>query len=127
MKTRLWCFLLLAATGLATEPRPVAVVAFAFINEHAPYPQCHASTIAEVAPGKLVAAWFGGTRERAPDVGIWLARQEDGRWLDAVEVANGVQPMAPGSRHGIPSCFSRRTVRWCCFTKLGRRRASGGE
>jgi alpha-L-rhamnosidase len=76
------------ANKLAAEPSP-AILAGEFINEHAPYPQCHASTIAEVAPGKLVAAWFGGTRERAPDVGIWVARQENGRWLDAVEVANG--------------------------------------
>ncbi len=60
-----------------------------FIFERAPYPQCHASTIAEVAPGRLAAAWFGGTHERAPDVGIWVARQENGRWLEAVEVANG--------------------------------------
>lgn len=86
-----------ASTGRSAAPAglPVpfgAVVASGFLNEHAPYPQCHASTIAEVAPGKLVAAWFGGTRERAPDVGIWVARQEEGKWLPAVEVANGVQP-----------------------------------
>ena len=93
MKTRfLSIFLLLTITGLAAEPRHSAVIASAFINEHAPYPECHASTLVEVAPGKLVAAWFGGTREGAPDVGIWVARREEGRWLDAVEVANGLQP-----------------------------------
>ena len=63
-----------------------------FLNEKAPYPECHASTIVEVAPGQLAAAWFGGTKERNPDVGIWFARQENGRWQKAVEVANGVQP-----------------------------------
>jgi predicted neuraminidase len=68
------------------------IVASGFINENAPYPQCHASTIVETAAGELVAAWFGGTKERAPDVGIWVARQEKGQWLPAVEVANGVQP-----------------------------------
>ena len=83
---------LLACAATAAETRDPAVVASAFINENAPYPQCHASTIVEVEPGKLVAAWFGGTRERAPDVGIWVARQENGQWLDAIEVANGVQP-----------------------------------
>jgi predicted neuraminidase len=69
-----------------------AVVDAQFLNERAPYPQCHASTIAETAPGRLVASWFGGTHERHPDVGIWVARQEDGRWLDAIEVADGLQP-----------------------------------
>jgi predicted neuraminidase len=67
-----------------------------FLNEHAPYPECHASTIVETTPGHLVAAWFGGTKERNPDVGIWVSRQEGGKWLPGVEVANGIQ--ADGSK-----------------------------
>jgi len=78
------------ALGVWAAPSP-AVLQVEFINEGAPYPECHASTIVEVAPGQLVAAWFGGTKERNPDVGIWFARHEKGRWLPAVEVANGVQ------------------------------------
>lgn len=61
-----------------------------FIYNVAPYPECHASTIAETPEG-LVAAWFGGTKERNPDVGIWVSRLKDGRWTPSVEVANGVQ------------------------------------
>ena len=38
-----------------------------FIFENAPFPQCHASTIAETKAG-LVAAWFGGTREKNPEI-----------------------------------------------------------
>ena len=45
-----------------------------FIYEKAPFPECHASTIAETKNG-LVAAWFGGTGEKNPDVGIWVARR----------------------------------------------------
>ncbi len=51
-------------------------------------PQCHASTIVETSTG-LVAAWFGGTRESATDVGIWVSRQVDGCWSKPVEVADG--------------------------------------
>ena len=40
-----------------------------FIYERAPFPECHASTIVETPEG-LVAAWFGGTEEKHPDVGI---------------------------------------------------------
>ncbi|HEY0967043.1 MAG TPA: sialidase family protein [Opitutaceae bacterium] len=89
-------FLLAVAAGglsrAASVPGTAGVVKTEFIFETAPYPSCHAATIAEASPGHLVAAWFGGTAERNPDVGIWVSRHEGGRWLEAVEVANGVQP-----------------------------------
>src|SRR5262245_28586042 len=59
-----------------------------FIFETAPFPSCHASTIVE-CKGTLVAAWFGGTHERNPDVGIWVSRFEKGSWTAPVEAANG--------------------------------------
>lgn len=61
-----------------------------FIYTEAPYPSCHASTIAETPDG-LVAAWFGGEYERHPNVGIWVSRHVNGEWNSSVEVANGVQ------------------------------------
>lgn len=77
------------------EPGTAGVVKTEFIYDKAPYPSCHAATIVETAPGKLVAAWFGGTAERNPDVGIWVSRHEDGKWTEGVEVANGIQPDGP--------------------------------
>ena len=59
-----------------------------FIFEEAPYASAHASTLAETASG-LVAAWFGGTREGAHDVCIWVSRRSLGQWTDGVEVADG--------------------------------------
>ncbi len=61
-----------------------------FIYETAPFPSCHASTIAETKGG-LIAAWFGGTAERNPDVGIWVSRHDGTSWSAPVEVANGLQ------------------------------------
>src|ERR1044072_3898489 len=68
-----------------------------FIFEKAPFPSCHAATIAETNKG-LIAAWFGGTKERHPDVGIWVSRKDksNNSWTAPVEVANGVQ--ADGTR-----------------------------
>ncbi len=75
------------AQALGAQP---GVVRAEFIYEKAPFPQCHASTIAE-SKGGLVAAWFGGTREGHTGVGIWAARHDGKAWSAPVEVANGVQ------------------------------------
>ncbi|SFE16877.1 alpha-L-rhamnosidase [Chitinophaga sp. CF118] len=60
-----------------------------FIFDDAPFPESHAATIAETPKG-LITAWFGGTKERNPDVGIWISRQVNDKWTAPVEVANGI-------------------------------------
>ncbi len=95
--TSIRALLLLAGSSLAFAANSPALVTQEFIYEHASFPSCHASTIVEPTPGHLVAAWFGGTAEKNPDVGIWVSRHEAGRWTPVVEVANGVQP--GGKRH----------------------------
>ena len=96
-----------------------AVLRAEFINEHAPYPSCHASTIVETTAHELVAAWFGGTAERNPDVGIWAAREADGRWLPAVEVANGIQQSGPRLPTWNPVLFQPRDGPLTLFYKVG--------
>jgi alpha-L-rhamnosidase len=86
-----------AALMLLTTHAPAqqqGVVTSEFIFETAPHPQCHASTLVETNGG-LVAAWFGGTKEGNPDVGIWLARHREGKWSAPVEVANGAETEDP--------------------------------
>lgn len=82
---------LLTAAVFAAPPERVRE----FIYERAPFPQCHASSIAETAAGTLVVAFFGGEHEKHPDVGIWISRHENGRWSAPVEVATGVQYARP--------------------------------
>ncbi|MVM30358.1 sialidase [Spirosoma sp. HMF4905] len=65
-----------------------------FVVENPPFPESHAATIAETPTG-LVSAWFGGTKERNPDVCIWVSRQEKGKrgavqWLAPQNVADGI-------------------------------------
>jgi predicted neuraminidase len=62
-----------------------------FIYERASFPSCHASTLVET-PAGLLAAWFGGSEEGAPDVGIWLAHRRLTGWTNPVQIAHGRQP-----------------------------------
>jgi predicted neuraminidase len=89
-----------------------------FLFETAPFASAHASTIAETPDG-LVAAWFGGTREGAPDVGIWLARRVKGAWTPPSEVATGTQP--DGTRYPCwnPVLFAMPEGALTLFYKVG--------
>jgi len=79
----------LALTGCATVSPEAPIIKTEFIYETAPFPSCHASTLAETKSG-LVAAWFGGTAERNPDVCIYVSRNDHGHWTPPVAVADGV-------------------------------------
>lgn len=98
-------------TFIAEQTKKKAVIVDEFIFDKAPFPESHAATIAETPKG-LITAWFGGTKERNPDVGIWVSRQvkdtisgqsnkgvkikdkANGQvrliWTPPVEVANGI-------------------------------------
>jgi|SRR5579872_1242048 len=89
-----------------------------FIFSSAPFPSCHASTIVESKSG-LIAAWFGGTHERHPDVGIWVARNENGQWTAPVEVADGTQPDGRRFPCWNPVLFQPKTGPLLLFYKIG--------
>jgi len=111
-----YAFIPLLAAILAQDSTPV--VRAEFIYEHAPFPSAHASTVVETADG-LVAAWFGGTQEGNPDVGIWLARHDGTRWSTPRELANGLQP--DGSRYPCwnPVLFQPPNGPLILFYKVG--------
>lgn len=52
-----------------------------------PFAQCHASTLVRLPDGNFLVAWFGGTEEKNPDVGIWLSKGQPGHWSAPMEVA----------------------------------------
>ncbi|MFT3738123.1 MAG: family 78 glycoside hydrolase catalytic domain [Breznakibacter sp.] len=60
-----------------------------FISLRPGYPESHAATIVETPQG-LVASWFGGTKERNPDVCIFVSRLENGKWTHPENVAGGI-------------------------------------
>ena len=68
------------------------IVTNEFLYTSASFPECHSATIAETTKGDLVATYFGGTKERNPDVCIWVSRKVKGstEWTAPQMVADGV-------------------------------------
>ncbi len=106
------------ATGCATANHSSAILKSEFLYETAPFPSCHASTIAETKSG-LVAAWFGGTAERNPDVCIYVSRNENGHWTSPAEVADGAGFASSRYPCWNPVLFQPRTGPLLLFYKVG--------
>ena len=104
--------------AIVAAPADDGLVKQEFIFETAPFPQCHASTIVETESG-LVAAWFGGQREKAKDVGVWLSRRVGDAWTTPVEVANGDQPTGSRLPCWNPVLFQIKGGPLVLFYKVG--------
>ncbi len=107
-----------SSASAAPQAASPGVLRAEFLFDSAPFPSVHASTIVETDEG-LVAAWFGGTREGAQDVGIWMSSQVAGEWTEPSEVATGVQP--DGTRHPCwnPVLFAAPDGGVTLFYKVG--------
>ena len=94
------------------------LVSTEFIYEEAPFPSCHASTVVDTSDG-LVAAWFGGTHERHPDVCIYVSRKVDGKWTPPREVASGAQAEGERLPTWNPVLFQPKNGPLMLFYKVG--------
>jgi predicted neuraminidase len=111
--------LLLVAPGVAvTQVTTPGVVRGGFVFTESPAPSVHASTLVETKEG-ILAAWFGGSREGASDVGIWMSREASGAWTPPLLVATGEQP--DGTRYPCwnPVLFQPRDGPLMLFYKVG--------
>lgn len=107
------------AGPLAAAPQSPAVVSSGFIYDTGSYPSVHASTIVETDKGELLAAWFGGTNEKNPDVCIYLARYENGKWSQGVQVADGIQHAGKRYPTWNPVLFQPKNGPLMLFYKVG--------
>ncbi len=49
-------------------------------EEGKPFDSCHAATLLQLEDDVVLAAWFGGSHEKGPDVDIWVSRRVNGAW-----------------------------------------------
>lgn len=108
-----------AAAQDADAPRHPAVRGFEFVDAAPPYPESHASTIVQTRSGAIAAAWFGGTKERNPDVEIWFAKRGPRGWEKPVSLADGIQPSGPRLPTWNPVLFQDPKGALHLFYKVG--------
>lgn len=98
MKKRMSCLVLLCVLSAGVQAQlekwQTGIIKNEFIYDKASFPSCHSATIAET-PAGLVVSFFGGTKERNPDVEIYVSRMENGKWTAPYSVANGIQTTGP--------------------------------
>jgi predicted neuraminidase len=66
----------LVAPAMAVSEMPLHLATFQMHSLPQPTPSAHASSIAVMQDGSLRVAWFGGEREGARDVAIYMAQYE---------------------------------------------------
>ena len=113
----------IAAAGWRLSGKPLAnrepaIISDDFIFTRAPYAMSHASSLATSGDG-LVAAWFAGSLESRPDVGISVSRNDGHGWSTPVEVERGGQE--DGTRHTCwnPVLFQPASEPLLLFYKVG--------
>ncbi len=99
---------------MTIEGSGLMIVKEQFIFTSAPFVSAHASTIVELSSGELLCAWFGGTKEGAADVQIWMSHIDSEGWSSPVSVAQ-----APGVPCWNPVLFQMPSGEVLLFYKAG--------
>lgn len=89
------------------------------VFNHPPFKQCHASTMVEVSPGKILLSCFGGSAESKPDVAIWLCRIETTGISQPLAVADGIINDTLRFPSWNPVLFKSRSGKLFLFYKVG--------
>jgi predicted neuraminidase len=88
MKKYFTLFLCCVSIACFSQENTGASVARDFIFEDdRPFKECHASTLLRLDDGNYLVAWFGGTKEKDDDVGIWLSKGKPRHWSAPRQVA----------------------------------------
>lgn len=102
----------------------VGIEADEYLFTDAPFPSCHAASLAELENGDLLCTFFGGTREAHPDVCIWTCRKRrlsDGTWEEGWSVPEVVQDGLLSDEPHIAAyvpCDAHDSLRKACYNPV---------
>lgn len=111
--------LIVASLLQGSAQQKAVLVKDEFIMQHPPVPAAHASTITALPGGELLAAWFGGSRESAPDVCIYTSRFQKGKWSAPEIVATGIVNDSTRYAAWNPVLLTTHSGRVLLFYKVG--------
>lgn len=94
-----------------------SIISDEFVYDQSIYPETHSASIVELKDGTLLATYFGGTKERNPDVCIFTQRKENGKWAKPVLAVEGIfDPASEDAKHaglsGIDSTDIHNSIHW---------------
>lgn len=84
-------------------------------NDNKDFLECHASTLVRLNDGNFLVAWFGGTKEKNDDVGIWLSKGNSGKWSSPIQIAK-----IRNDAHWNPVLFQSPQGKIYLFFKVGK-------
>jgi predicted neuraminidase len=89
------------ATDIAKPPAvTLTELSRAMIPMPAGVPSAHASALAGLPHGDLLAFWWAGSRESGPDVKVYASRWSNGRWSNNWQVASR-ESLGKALGHGV--------------------------
>lgn len=86
-----------------------------FVCGKLPTRNCHASTVLPMEDGRVVTAWFGGTKEKNPDVDIWYCLRDERGFGKPVRIS-----YSKHLPHWNPVLFRRKNGDIILYFKVGR-------
>jgi len=76
-----WLLFCLSTFCYAQHVNDLSALSQGFVfGDDRPFKECHASTLVSLDDGNFLVAWFGGTKEKDPDVAIWMSKGKPGNW-----------------------------------------------
>ena len=118
---RFFCILLFIGTVFTTSetfgqnPDKSVITKEELFTDSKDFKECHASTLVHLKDGTFLTAWFGGTKEKNPDVGIWMSKGVPGNWGAPFQVAK-----IRGDAHWNPVLFESPQGKIYLFFKVGK-------
>jgi predicted neuraminidase len=109
----------LACKSIKNEPKAVNIIQN-YIAENPVTAASHASTLVEIEPNTLLAAWFGGKYEGAKDVSIYISSYKEKKWSAPKKIINPLIKDGDTLPCWNPVLFKSKSQNLYLFYKVGK-------